>query len=323
MIYRVFYLLIIALCTSLRLSAQQRPHYTQYNVNNYTLNPAVGGIGSGIDVKTGYRTQWVGFESAPKTFFASAHAPLNKISNIHYRRRRVRAHHGAGGYVFNDVTGPLSRQGVYGSYAYHLPLNKELFFSAGVFLGVVENKLDLDKITLSNPNDPAVLAATGSKLSPDGALGLWLYSERFFAGLSMSQIFRSKIYTVNDNSALLEGKLYNHYFLHLGYNIRIPFKENWKIVPSVLIKSVRPTYSHFDLNLKVWYANTMWGAVTYRFQDAISAMVGYKLQNWLEVSYSYDLTTSEIRRYSSGSHEIIIGLSIPTRLNILCPDKFW
>ena len=46
-------------------------------------------------------------------------------------------------------------------------------------------------------------------------------------------------------------------------------------------------------------------------QDAIAPMLGYKFQNGglkgLKAGYSYDLTLSKIKGYSSGTHEIMLG----------------
>ena len=53
--------------------AQQKPHYTQYILNNYILNPALSGIENYTDVKLSGRRQWVGLEGAPQTFYFSVH----------------------------------------------------------------------------------------------------------------------------------------------------------------------------------------------------------------------------------------------------------
>jgi hypothetical protein len=46
-------------------------------------------------------------------------------------------------------------------------------------------------------------------------------------------------------------------------------------------------------------------------------MVGYEFPFGLMAGYSYDLTTTKILNYSSGSHEIMVrycfGVKIPTR----------
>src|SRR5438552_12446970 len=58
--------------------AQQRPHYTQYILNNYILNPALSGIENYTDVKLSVRDQWVGLNGAPKTCYFSIHGPIGK-----------------------------------------------------------------------------------------------------------------------------------------------------------------------------------------------------------------------------------------------------
>ena len=54
-------LLTLALCAIVLVGfAQQKPHYTQYILNNYILNPALTGIENYTDVKMSARDQWVG-----------------------------------------------------------------------------------------------------------------------------------------------------------------------------------------------------------------------------------------------------------------------
>src|SRR5437762_9595576 len=72
-------LLIITSSVVLSTSfAQQRPHYTQYILNNYILNPALTGIENYTDVKISARDQWVGLNGAPQTFYLSVHGPIGK-----------------------------------------------------------------------------------------------------------------------------------------------------------------------------------------------------------------------------------------------------
>ena len=58
--------------------AQQRPHYTQYILNNYILNPALSGIENYTDVKLSARDQWVGLNGAPQTFYFTIQGPIGK-----------------------------------------------------------------------------------------------------------------------------------------------------------------------------------------------------------------------------------------------------
>src|SRR5436190_19335939 len=60
------------------VNAQQKPHYTQYILNQYILNPAITGIENYTDVKLSHRHQWVGIQDAPVTTYFTIHAPIGK-----------------------------------------------------------------------------------------------------------------------------------------------------------------------------------------------------------------------------------------------------
>src|SRR5688572_8114710 len=122
----------------MHLCAQQKPHYTQYILNQYIVNPALSGIENYIDIKASHRHQWVGIQDAPVTTYVSLHGAFGKdelrttVTSFeipgenprgkkYYESYTVPAsHHGAGLQVINDVTGPLSNFSIYGTYAYHL-----------------------------------------------------------------------------------------------------------------------------------------------------------------------------------------------------------
>ena len=46
--------------------------------------------------------------------------------------------------------------------------------------------------------------------------------------------------------------------------------------------------------------------LSYRTNDAFIVMAGYLYKNKINIAYSYDFTTSGIRKYSDGSHEIVL-----------------
>src|SRR5690242_5725627 len=57
---------------------QQQPHYTQYIINNYIINPAITGIENYTDIKLSHRNQWVGLQDAPVTTYLTIHKPIGK-----------------------------------------------------------------------------------------------------------------------------------------------------------------------------------------------------------------------------------------------------
>lgn len=318
-LFKLSFIMVIAINSCF---AQQRPQYTQYMVNNFLMNPAVAGLNDNKVIKSGYRTQWVGFEGAPQTFFISGHAPINKIDADNARRIQKKInHHGIGGYIFSDVTGPTSRTGIYLSYAFHLSLTKKLKASMGTFIGVLQNKIDIDKIITADP-DNAIYEGIQSKLMPDMSLGTWIYSDKVFFGLVVSQVIQNKYFSTEQSDFTSFSKLQSHFFVHSGYNYQI--NRDWFLVPSVLYKFITPVNSHFDINIKLKYKQIAWVGASYRQDDAIAGLVGFSDSNTgLNISYSYDLTTSKIRFHSAGSHEVVVGINIASKGKVLCPEDFW
>ena len=75
---KLFFFSVILTGMNLNVQAQQRPHYTQYILNQYILNPALTGIENYTDIKLSHRIQWQGLSGAPVTTYFSVHAPLGK-----------------------------------------------------------------------------------------------------------------------------------------------------------------------------------------------------------------------------------------------------
>src|SRR5689334_25103516 len=69
---------ITVMLSTITATAQQRPHYTQYVLNNYILNPALSGIENYTDIKISARDQWVGLNGAPRTAYLTVHTPIGK-----------------------------------------------------------------------------------------------------------------------------------------------------------------------------------------------------------------------------------------------------
>ena len=71
-----------------------------------------------------------------------------------------------------------------------------------------------------------------------------------------------------------------------------------------MITAEADTYQHAELLQK----QKVWLGVAYRTMDAASAMIGYLFKQNLLFGYSYDFTTSNLRNYSSGTHELMFGV---------------
>ena len=69
-----------------------------------------------------------------------------------------------------------------------------------------------------------------------------------------------------------------------------------------------------DVNAAVAYKDAFWLGVSYRSGDAVSLLLEYQSNLFFRVGYSYDITFSQLRNYSHGSHEIMIGIDFGKEL---------
>ncbi len=285
--------LLIFMYVALNAMAQQVPLYTQYMMNEYILNPAAGGKNDFFEAKSNNRYQWKGITDAPRTYILSVNGPLHS--------RKV----GLGGYLFTDITGPTRRTGIYASYAYHLKINDKVKLGMGLSAGLLQFTVDGSKINLRDDADVALNNSLQSVLLPDFGFGLYLYSKQFSLGFSAPQLVQNKL-DLYQSTSNIASKLEDHYFINGSYRIRP--SEDFEIEPSILIKVLKPVPTQIDAGLKIMYKEMLWLGGAYRTKDAYSLLVGLCIQKHITFAYSHDFTFSNLKNYSTGTHEIVVGL---------------
>jgi type IX secretion system PorP/SprF family membrane protein len=323
--------------------AQQKPHYTQYIMNQYILNPAISGIENYTDIKLSHRQQWQGLEGAPVTSYFTLHAPLGKkdyktsatsfsVDGFNPRGKSYfetyeasAPHHGIGLQIINDQAGPFNTFSAYGTYAYHLGISSRTNLSGGFGVGLSRMNLNTSKLDFGNGVniDPAI-RGTGDigKTQLDMNAGVFLYSADYFLGLSMMQIVPQPIEFANNVVRKTEGKKVPHLFGTFGYRFLIT--EDINMIPSTMIKYINGAPLQADLNVKFQYREFLWAGGSYRSQYGFAALAGLRALRFMTVSYSYDYTTTRLNTVSNGSHEIIIGFLLGNRYNQeTCPSNVW
>jgi type IX secretion system PorP/SprF family membrane protein len=272
--------------------AQQIPQYSQYMLNDYILNPAMTGQHDYWEVKSNNRLQWIGITDAPRTFILSAHGPFRKHNM------------GMGGSVFADITGPTSRIGFYLSYAYHLKLSKSLKLGMGLSMGLLQYRIDGTKVTLADNGDPVFPQQMMTVYTADATFGVNLKHRNFNFGISLPQIIGNDLKFL-ENQEETRSSLARHYMAMGGYTFRI---KDFGIMPNLLVKYVHPAPPQFDAGVKFDWRDQIWLGATYRHDDAVSFMGGFAYKDFLLVAYSYDMATSNLRDYSDGTHELMVGV---------------
>ncbi len=270
------------------VSAQQLTSVSQYMENKYVFNPAVVGSLSYSPLALTYKRMWTGLDDGPTMQMISSHFLAS--DNV-----------GLGGKIFNYSTGALSKMGIEGTYAYHLPIgNNGAKLSLGLSLQLYQFYLNKNKLTLEEMDDNVMLYGSEKLITPDAAFGAFYYADNYYAGLSVYQLFNRKVDMMTDK--ILENRQVRHYFLTGGYVFDI--NSNFSIEPSILAKLVEAKLAQIDINAKVTYKQTFWGGISFRTSDAIALNLGIRKDRFM-FGYSYDYSLSDIHKYSNGSHELL------------------
>lgn len=332
----IFFILFLALL-NLTALPQQKPQYTQYIFNNYLLNPAISGIENYIDVKAGYRNQWTGLEGAPVTSYFSIHAPIGKrdlsasptsfggqennpLSRSYVPNYQASSpHHGIGLFGVFDQAGPINWMDVNATYAYHLGISARTNLSFGIAAGISSVTIDRSKLIFNDErSDPVLTDNIRQQLKPDLAAGLWFYGPLYFVGLSGQQLLPQNSGKESSSTGL---KQVPHFFLTAGYKFFAT--EDIAAIPSVIVRKVRPASDAIDFNMKLSFRDRFWLGGGYRNKDSFSALSGFYFSNFVNLSYSYDFTISDLANTSKGTHEFVIGFLLDNTYKVICPQRNW
>ena len=281
-------------------NAQQAPFYTQYMFNDYLINPAVAGTYNFFQMRANQRIQWMGITDAPRTMSIAGYGP--------FKDRPM----GYGGYIYNDVTGPESRLFIGGSYAYNIAINDAMRVSGGLTIGLMQYKIDYSIMNFDDEiYDPVTSTNPEARFIPDASIGFYLNSSEFYVGISAHQLFGNK-YNTHEESDSTSGisRLTQHLYLAGGYILIL--NKDFTLDPSALIKYTSATQIQAEINAKVTWQRMVWAGLTYRTSDAISILAGYNYENKIYIGLSYDITTSELRKHTSGTIEVMLGYRFNT-----------
>jgi type IX secretion system PorP/SprF family membrane protein len=274
------------------IKAQQLPIYSQYMLNDFSMNPAIAGTQDYFNVKSDNRFQWMGITDAPRTYILTFDGPITS------------QHMGIGTYVYTDITGPTRQTGVTAAYSYHLELNKNLFLSFGISAGLLQFSVDGQAITLIQQNDQALVNQYEAALVPDFAAGAYLYSSKFYIGFSAPQIV--PVEAKLNSFAGANDQMVTHFYASAGY--KLDLGNNFRLDPSIEANYVSPVPPQADLGLRLLYMQKFWIGGGYRTGDAAYALVGYTYMQNLTFGFSYDYPLTDINKYSTGTTEIYIGI---------------
>ena len=273
--------------TSMFNFAQQDAQFTQYMYNTININPAYAGSRGALSILALHRTQWVGLDGAPVTTTISMNTPFNE-SNL-----------GLGLSIVNDKIGPTQENTISADISYSIPTSETFKLSFGMKATANLFSLDVNKL---NPvdNDPS-LHDFNNKFTPNIGAGIYLHSDKAYVGFSVPNFIETDRY--NDNEVAIFKEKINYYLIG-GYVFDITSDIQFK--PAGLLKIVQGAPLQADISGNFMFMEKLTVGIAYRWSAAMSGMVGFQISEGLHIGYGYDLETTHLDKYNSGSHEIFL-----------------
>ena len=277
------------------VSAQQISLFNHYMINPYLINPARAGEKKSTNAFLIHRQQWTGIPGAPITDLLTIDG-TKKSEKI-----------GLGITISNDISNIINKTSVMGTYAYHGKINENHKFSLGLSAGVLQNRIQFDKVITDNYTDKTLLSNLERGTTIDANFGGSYQWKKLDIGFAVNQLFGNKI-TYSQESKFKEVNFRNlrHYLITAGYSFSV-YQNNIKIDPMLLVRTAQGLPAQVEIANVIKYKNIGWINLGYRHQSATSIGFGINALDNFSIGYIYEYPTTRLNKFQANTHEILIS----------------
>lgn len=313
--------------------AQHDPYFTHFRFVQQAYNPAAAGLKEDYICLSGLthyqyrqyndRTFVTGSEIDPAGKVVTNVAPetynfnLNTLLKLDKKGRHKM---GVGITFLDDKVGYMKTTTYKAALNYRLPIQGNFgYLAIGLEVGATAFGYEDPKFKFLDPNDPHIPITGGSKSNPDLGLGIY-YSQKtflkklsdFYLGVSYNHLnaanYAFQVQMANGQFGNVDMDFVRYLHINTGADWKLN-NPNWVLEPAILIK-YNPKFQ-LDLSMTGLFSNTIRVGLGYRTAaDALSVIAGYQ-RGQLQIGYSYDITMSQVRKVSDGTHEIFVKYCFP------------
>ncbi len=298
-------LIIVLFCLGMKLEAQfEVPRLSQYLINGMVINPAYAGSREALSMTMVHKSYLAGFDGHPSSQKFAIHTPLKneKIA--------------LGVSVENNYNPMFNNTGIYGHYAYRIWLGG-VRLSMGLKAGMYHFKEDYTTLDLYNHEIPDPAFVSNSGFSPNFGLGLYLYNNKFFSGLSVPFLLD---FPKAGGGLNFDAGSY-HYMFTAGYLLDLA--ADFKIKPSMLIDynqakpDLQAGLNFIMLQDKIWI-----GSMYRTASQSLTGIIEFQLRSSLRIGYAYDYFFTNLSKASNGTHEIMLRYELNFEVDVKSPIYF-
>ncbi|RAW01375.1 PorP/SprF family type IX secretion system membrane protein [Pseudochryseolinea flava] len=311
-------ILVLLLSTvNVLIALGQDPEFSQYYAQPLYLNPAFSGTSVDHRFHANYRNQWPNITNAFQTYAFSYDYNLDQYNS------------GLGVLLMVDKAGSANLKSTQANfqYAYKVHINDKWVLSSGLNFGLGFRSVDYtklrfyDELEFDTPGGPPIVKQSDTQNTSyfDFGGGMLAYSRKFWLGFAMSHLNRPNRSLVGEESQIpIKTTIHGGVRIPLYHGV---FKKDRiaAIAPSFVYKT-QGGFDQLDIGTYFLYEPVVVG-VWYRgipiqqnvddhiSQDAVVVILGFQLEK-VELSYSYDITVSQLGPISGGAHEVALKFKV-------------
>ena len=296
-------LYMAALCTVSGWS-QQDPQVTLYLRNPVQYNPAHAGLDGTLRATAITRTQWTGWDGAPRSQFFSAHAPA--------WREQI----GLGITMMNDASGVRVQREAMVQAAYRLPkMWRGIRASAGLSLGFESAGFDFQQLEMTHLDDPIAFQPFNQTWFAAG-FGMLVHADSWYVSLALPQLMERPL-----GQVLPQGATGRHVYISGGYTHEVNAFVSLR--GAALWKWTADAPKALDLNVECWLYEVLSIGAFARLNEGAGLQATYRVNGGLRVHYGVDFPTNGLMHRSFGSHEIGVAWEYGKRpVDCISPRHF-
>jgi type IX secretion system PorP/SprF family membrane protein len=217
----------------------------------------------------------------------------------------------------NDKIGPTNENTISADLSYTIRTSETYNLSFGIKGTANLFNLDVSRLNPQNSGDP-LLQNLDNDFSPNVGAGAYLHSDKLYLGVSVPNFFETKRFDDNDIAVYKERM--NLYFIG-GYVFDLT--PSLKFKPAFLTKVVEGAPLQLDVSGNFLINEKFVLGAAWRWDAAVSAMAGFQITDGLFIGYGYDLETTRLANFNSGSHEVFLRFELFNKQEKIVSPRFF
>ena len=280
---------------------QMTPNWNSFAMNWGGINPAHNGLNHHVELFTGLKTQWVGFDGAPKTMNTSLSIPFNDFKSD-------APMFGMGIQIQRENIGAFSLTKLQVAGAANIQTNEENRLSLGIGFGGIQVGYDADKV-VTNLQDN-IVQRTGQAFIPQVSAGLSYVGKKYMLGLYLEDLITKNWGPIGNNSSFrTEYACYVRTIVDLNKQL--------SLVPSLRISYIAHTPINYFLLFKLSYMERFNVFVGTTSLKAFQFGIGGRINKSLVINYLFENGWSPVQQVNLNSHSIGLKIKLNTHGNYL------